>query len=190
MIKQFLKLLLLLTSLHVFSQTPCDYSTNVVDSIGKYKSTKEYIVHERVFGGNSSYLFFSLVSTDDTPSLNIQYIQKSKDFIKAICFDKTSKLFIQLINGKIITLVHLDQENCGTSVRDEKGFNNRISSGVFLFTKGSLEDLKTSTISFIRIKSITETQDFIFKKEFVSEMDGKTYRPESYFLDTLHCISD
>jgi hypothetical protein len=84
----------------------------------------------------------------------------------------------------------MDQENCGTSVRDEKGFNNRISSGIFMFIKGSFEDLKSSPISFIRIKSVTETQDYIFKKEFVSEMDGKTYTPETYFMDTLHCITD
>ena len=172
------------------AQKPCDYSTNVTDSIGKYKSTRDYIVHERNFGNTSSYLFFSLVLTDQTPTLNIQMIQKSKDFIKATCFDKNSRLFVQLLNGKIITLIAMDQENCGTSIRDEKGFNNRISSVVFMFMKNSFEDLKSSPISYIRIKSLTETQDYIFKKEFVSEMDGKTYSPENYFLDTLHCITD
>ena len=80
------------------AQKPCDYSTNVTDSIGKYKSTRDYIVHERNFGNTSSYLFFSLVLTDQTPTLNIQMIQKSKDFIKATCFDKNSRLFVQLLN--------------------------------------------------------------------------------------------
>ena len=188
--KQVLLFFVLIFNLNSFAQQPCDYSTNVTDSIGSYKSTKDYIVHERNFGGKSSYLFFSLVLTDKTPTLTIQSIQKSKDFIKATCFDKNSKIFVQLINGKIITLLQMDQENCGTSVRDEKGFNNRISSGIFMFMKGSFEDLKSSPISFIRIKSVTETQDYIFKKEFVSEMDGKTYTPETYFMDTLHCITD
>ena len=46
----------------------------------------------------------------------ISCCQKSKDFLKANCFDKNSKLFLQLDNGKIITLLHLDQESCGTMV--------------------------------------------------------------------------
>src|SRR6187431_2152443 len=69
----------------------CDYATDVTDSIGTYKSTKEYLVSEKVFGGNSSYIFYSLALTDGLPTLNLQLIQKSKDFMKANCFDKNSK---------------------------------------------------------------------------------------------------
>jgi hypothetical protein len=63
--------------------------------------------------------------------------------MKANCFDKNSKLILQLNNGKIITLIHIDQENCGTMIRDDKGFDNRITSGIFMFMKESFEDLKT-----------------------------------------------
>ena len=45
---------------NLFAQTPCDYSSNVNDSIGTYKSTKEYLMSEKVFAGNSSYIFYSL----------------------------------------------------------------------------------------------------------------------------------
>jgi hypothetical protein len=172
----------------LFAQKPCEYSSNVIDSIGTYKSTKEYLISEKVFGGNSNYLFYSLVLTDGLPTLNVQFIQKSKDFIKANCFDKNSKIFLQLQNGKIVTLIHIDQENCGNLIRDDKGFDNRVKTGIFMFTKDNYEDLKTSPLSLMRIKYFTDTEDYIFKKEFTAELDGKIYKPESYFIENIRCI--
>ena len=87
------------------------------------------MIYERNFAGNTSYIFYSLALTDGLPTLNVQFIQKSKDFMKANCFDKNSKLFLQLDNGKIITLLHIDQENCGTMIRDDKGYDNRVLTG-------------------------------------------------------------
>jgi hypothetical protein len=175
-------------SLNLFAQKPCEYSTNVTDSIGTYKSTKEYLISEKVFGGNSNYIFYSLILTDGLPTLNVQFIQKSKDFLKASCFDKNSKIFLQLQNGKIVTLMHIDQENCGTMLRDDKGFDNRVKLGIFMFMKDNYEDLKTSPVSLMRIKSLTDTEDYVFKKEFTAELDGKVYRPETYFIDNIRCV--
>ena len=186
--KYVITLTLLLFSLHIIAQKSCDYSTNVTDSIGTYKSTKEYMISEKNFAGNSSYIFYSLALTDGLPTLNIQSIQKSKDFLKANCFDKNSKLFLQLNNGKIITLVHIDQENCGTMIRDDKGFDNRVNSGIFMFMKDSFEELKKSPVSMMRIKYLTDTEDYILKKEFKSELNNETYYPETYFIDYLKCI--
>jgi hypothetical protein len=42
-----------------FAQKPCEYSTNVSDSIGDYKSTREYMISEKKFAGNSEYIFFT-----------------------------------------------------------------------------------------------------------------------------------
>lgn len=186
--KYIITITLLFFSLNIFAQKPCDYSTNVNDSIGTYKSTKEYIVNEKIFGGNSSYIFYSLALTDGLPTLTVQLIQKSKGFIKANCFDKNSKLFLQLNNGKIITLIHIDQENCGTMIRDEKGFDNRVNSGIFMFMKDSFQDLKSSPVSMMRIKYLTDTEDYVFKKEFKSELTNEIYNPENYFIDNLKCI--
>ena len=188
--KQLLFSIIVLINFSVFAQKPCDYSVNVKDSIGTYKETKSSIVHEHVFGGTSNYVFFSLALTDDLPTLTVQILQKSKDFIKVNCFDKNSKLFIQLDNGKIITMIATNQENCGAPVKDDFGFNNRILSGAFMFLKGTMEDLRLSPVSSMRIKFTTESLDYIFKKEFVSEMDGKTYAPGSYFIDYLPCIAN
>lgn len=177
-------------SLTAFAQKPCDYSVNVVDSIGQYRVTKDYLVYEKNFAGNSSYIFHSIAVSDGVPTLNVQFIEKSYDFIKAKCLDKNSKIYLQLENGKIVTLLHIDSESCGSMVRDDNGFNNRLMTGYFLFKKDDFEFLKTSPISFIRIKYATETVDYIFKKTLTAELDGKIYAPSNYFIDYFHCIGD
>ena len=175
--------------LTAFAQKDCDYSTNVVDTIGSYKATKDYLVHERVFAGNATYIFFSLINADETPYLKVQTINKSTDFIKAICFDANSKIYLQLVNGKIVTLVNTETETCGTMVRlEEENKYTRILTGDFMFLKGSFEDLKSSPVSLMRIKSVTDTQDYIFKKELVSELMKQSYYPENYFMDYIKCV--
>ncbi len=188
--KQLLLTALFFLSLSTFAQTPCDYGTNVTDSIGTYKITKEYLVSEKVFAGTSSYIFYTLSLTDGLPTLNVQMIQKSKGFIKANCFNKNSKLYLQLNNGKVITLVHTELEYCGSMIRDENGFDNRVIVGNFMFMKGTMEDLKSSPLSLMRIKFLSETEDYIIKKELVSELNGKTYQPETFFINNLRCIQD
>ena len=185
--KRFTLLLLLLSQLG-FSQMDCVYSTNVTDSLGTYKSTNGYIIHEKIFGGSSNYMFFSLVKSDGTPSLTLQMIEKSNQFIKAYCFDKNSKIHFQLENGKVVTLLHIDSEDCGTSLRDEKGLNKRISTGYFLFMKDSYAELKNSPISLMRVKYTTEMIDYIVRKELKSELDSKIYRPSQYFMEYLKCV--
>jgi hypothetical protein len=175
-------------SFNIFAQKPCEYATNVTDSIGTYKSTKEYLISEKVFGGNSNYIFYSLALTDGIPTLTVQLIQKSKDFMKANCFDKNSKLFLQLQNGKIVTLTHIDQESCGSLIRDGNGFDNRVKSGVFMFLKDNYDELKKSPLSLMRIKYLTDVEDIIIKKEFTAELDGKLYLPDTYFIDNLRCV--
>jgi len=186
--KKAVLLIVFLISSTLFAQKPCEYSANVTDSIGTYKSTKEYMIYEKNFAGNKNYIFYSLTLTDGTPTLNINFIQKSKEFLKANCFDKNSKLFLQLNNGKIITLLHIDQENCGTQIRDEKGFDNRVLTGTFMFMKGSFEELKSSPVNMMRIKYLTDIEDYVIKKEFQSELNNQVYQPETYFVNYLHCI--
>jgi len=188
--KNLLLLVLFLYSLNTVAQKPCEFSVNVKDSIGTYKETKSAIVHEFVFGNTSKHIFFALTSTDDMPSLSVLIIQKSKDFLKVNCFDKNSRIYLQLENNKIITLIASEQVNCGTPVSDDLGFNNRILSGNFFFVKGTIDDLKTSPVSSMRIKFSTESLDFIIKKQLVSEMDQQTYFPSSYFIDFLSCVID
>lgn len=188
--KYIITLAFLFINFNIFAQKPCDYSVNVTDSIGTYKSTKEYMICEKNFAGNSSYIFFSLALTDGMPTLSLQMIQKSKGFLKANCFDKNSKLFLQLNNGKIITLLNMNQEDCGTMIRDDKGFDNRVITANFMFTKGSFEELKSSPLSFLRINYLTDIEDYIVKKEFTSELNSIKYEPESYFINYLNCVEN
>jgi len=186
--KQLITLTFFLLTLTLFAQKPCEYSTNVTDSIGTYKITNEYLMSEKNFGGSFSYVFFSLAQTDGLPTLNLQLIQKSKDFIKANCFDKNSKVFLQLQNGKIVTLMHIDQENCGTLIRDDKGFDNRVNTGIFVFMKDSYDELKKSPVYIMRIKYLTNTEDYIVRNELTSEMNGKVYKPDTYFMENIRCV--
>lgn len=186
--KYIITIALFFINLFIFAQKPCEYSVNVTDSLGSYKSTKEYMISEKNFAGNSSYIFYSLALTDGLPTLNMQMIQKSKEFMKANCFDKNSKLYLQLNNGKIIPLIHIDQENCGSMIRDDKGYDNRIIAGTFMFTKENYEDLKNYPVSLMRIKYLTDTEDYVIKKEFKSELNNEVYQPETYFINNLRCI--
>jgi hypothetical protein len=185
--KQLITLTFFLLTFTTFAQKPCEYSTNVTDSIGTYKITNEYLMSEKNFGGSFSYVFFSLAKTDGLPTLNLQLIQKSKDFIKANCFDKNSKVFLQLQNGKIVTLMHIDQESCGTLIHD-KGFDNRVNTGIFVFMKDSYDELKKSPVYIMRIKYLTTTEDYIVKSELTSEMNGKVYKPDTYFIENIRCV--
>ncbi len=180
--------LLFFITYSVVSQKPCDFTTDVSDSIGTYKSTKEYLVYEKNFAGKSSYIFNTIVITDGVPSVNVQFLEKSFDFIKARCLDKNSRIYLQLNNGKIVTLMHIDQDNCGTMIRDEKGLNNRIMTGYFLFMKDNYEPLKESPVSFMRVKFGSDTEDYIYKTELISELVNETFKPENYFLDYFHCL--
>jgi hypothetical protein len=186
--KHLIAITLFFISFTSFAQKPCEFNIDVTDSIGTYKSTKEYIICEENFAGNTSYIFFSLALTDGLPTLNVQMLQKSKGFLKANCFDKNSKLFLQLNNGKIITLIHIDEENCGSLIRDDKNFDNRVITGSFMFMKDSFEELKNSPVSLMRIKYLTDTEDYVIKKEFTSELNNVVYQPEKFFINTIQCI--
>ena len=186
--KKIIALSLFLVNTIVLAQKPCDYTTNISDSIGTYKALKDNLMYEKKFAGNSQYIFFTLESTNGTPSLNINLIRKSKEFLSANCFDANSKIFLQLNNGKIVSLVFGGNENCGSLIRDENGFDNRLLTGKFLFLKGSIEDLKSAPINLLRIKYLSEVEDYVMKKELLSELNGISYQPETYFMNQLHCI--
>lgn len=180
---------ILILPLATFSQKFCDFSMNVTDSLGTYKATKDYLVHERNFGGKENYIFLSLINENGTPYLKLQTVQKSPDVIKVNCLDATSKIYFQLTNGKIVTMIHNNEENCGTMIRIEsENKYSRVNSGNFLFLKGSFEDLKSAPISIMRIKYGIDTFDYVLVKEFKSELTNESYFPENYFIDYLNCV--
>lgn len=184
----FLALLLGMT-LTLTAQEECQYSVNDTTAGQELKTTSEYLMYEKVFAGTSQFVFFSLTMSQGVPLLNFQLLAKSKEFPKAYCLDNASKIYLQLASGKIITLISATEDQCSGLMFDEKEKNNiRILTGTFLFTKGSLDDLEKSPISFIRVKYATEMMDYSIKKELQSETMGKKYLPDTYFMNTLKCI--
>lgn len=184
-------LLTLLLSFPLFSnaQEDCKYSIVSGENGQELKSTTEYLMHEKVFGGTSQFVFFSLTNSEGVPILNFQLLAKSKEFPKVYCLDKASKIYLQLMNGKVITLISATEDQCSGLIYDSSEKNNlRVLSGSFLFTVGSMEDLEKSPISFIRVKYVNETVDYPVRKELKSESIEGTYFPEAYFINNLKCI--
>ncbi|MEO0046260.1 MAG: hypothetical protein RL705_1451 [Bacteroidota bacterium] len=186
---KFLVLMLLL-NLTAFAQKPCEIDNDIKDSLGTFKSTKQYIIFERSFAGNATDIFFSLYNNNGVLGLDVQILQSSEDFIKALCFDTNSKIYLQLNNGKIVTLLYTEADNCGNLLRDDKNRNNRVITGSFVFSKENYSYLKTSPVTYMRIKLAGETIDYPYRTAFVSEMDKKVYEPETYFIDYLHCVDN
>ncbi|HNP33308.1 MAG TPA: hypothetical protein PKN96_08450 [Flavobacterium sp.] len=179
----------LLININAFAQKPCEIATNVTDSLGTYKALKQAVIYERHTESNID-IFFALCSNNGVLGIETQILQQSNDFIKANCFDSSSRIFLQLNNGKIVTLIYAGEDTCGAYVHTEEKGNNRVTTGLFVFSKENYEDLKVSPVTFMRVKFATETIDYPFKTELVSELDKNTYQPENYFIDYLKCIEN
>ena len=181
--------LLLFIQFISFAQKPCELATNINDSIGTYKETKGCLVYEKVFGNSSQLIFLSLASENDTPLLKIQVIQKSKDFITPKCLDAASKLFFQLSNGKVYSLIYADEGKCDNLIyNQEEKENNRFLDATFFFMKNDFEDLKKYSISLMKINYSSGAIDYVLPKEIISEKLGTTFRPEDFFKDNYGCL--
>lgn len=186
--KNIIILLFFLFSALIVAQKPCDYSLNFTDSLGTYKSTKDYLIHERNIGV-ASYIFLSLINANGTPYLKLQTIQKSSDLIKVNCLDTNSTITFQLTNGKTVMLQYADTENCGTMIRLEpEDKYSRVNSGNFIFPRGSLEDLKTAAVSIMIVKYGIDAIEYVLVKELKSDLNTESYFPENYFLNYLNCV--
>lgn len=186
--KKFLQLALLALTFTASAQEPCEHT--IITSGGKeYKSTKDYVVYEKVFGTTSTFVFFSMSLPEGIPVLNFQLLAKSQEFPKAYCLDKSSRIYLQLENGKVVTLISALDENCANLIYDNESKNNiRVLSGSFLFTKGSIEELEKSPVTMMRVKYSTETVDYPVRKELTSETNNTKYFPEMYFKNHLKCL--
>ena len=57
-----------------------------------------------------------------------------------------------------------------------------------MFMKDNFEELKKSPVEIMRIKYLTTTEDYIVKKELTSELNGKVYKPNTYFMENIRCV--
>ena len=167
----------------------CIYEVEEKTDSTSLKILPEVLIDEKIFGHTNEYLFFSLLNIDGVPMLKLQLLQKSKDFIPTKCINKTSKIIVQLKNGKIVSLIANLDENCSVLNYDEKENNNlRILTGYFFFGITNYEELKNSPIILMRIQLAGDTTDYVLKSELNSEtLKTKSY-PDRYFMDYLKCV--
>ncbi len=183
-----LTLFLLLQS-NFYAQKPCEYSVNVKDSLGTLKETKSCLVYEKVFGNKAQLIFLTLISDNKTPILGVQVIQKSVDFIAPKCIDKDSKVYFQLSNGKIYTLINTSENECDNLIyNSEEKQNNRFLSAKFYFRKDDYEAIKKYPIVMMRIKYAAETEDYILPKQLISEKVEGIFEPEDFFINNYSCL--
>lgn len=187
--KNFLSLLLLLTLSVQAQKKDCIYDVEEKTDSTSLRVLPNVLMHEKIFGNTNEYLFFALLNDNGTPMLSIQQLQKSKDFIKTNCIAKNSKIVLQLMNGKIITLISSNEESCSALSYDSNEKNNiRILTGYFYFTKNNYEELKNSPVTLMRIQFAGETKDYVLKGELNSETLKTTSKPDIFFMQFLKCV--
>ncbi|MNL53194.1 hypothetical protein D3C87_1764240 [compost metagenome] len=54
--------------------------------------------------------------------------------------------------------------------------------------KDSYDELKKSPVNIMRIKYLTTTEDYIVRSELTSGMNGKVYKPDTYFIENIRCV--
>lgn len=167
----------------------CIYEVEKKTDSTSLKVLPEVLIDEKIFGNTNEYLFFSLLNTDGVPMLELQLLQKSKDFIPTKCINKTSKIILQLKNGKIVSLLANLEESCSVLNYDEKEKNNiRVLTGYFFFGKTNYEELKNSPIMLMRIQFSGDSKDYVLKSELNSETLKTKSNPDRIFIDYIKCI--
>lgn len=152
------------------------------------KKTKEYLMEERHFGNRKEVLNFSLVNDNGTLFLYFQLIEANSELIPVKCFDSKSKIFVQLQNGKIITLISTSDICSQLVMIPDSNQYTRVLSQYFMFAKTNFEELKNSPISMIRVQYGSERKDYVPKKSLISEFTKLEYSPENFFLNNLKSI--
>lgn len=167
----------------------CQYEMEEKTDSTSLKVLKEVLIDEKIFGNTNEYLFFSLLNNNGVPMLELQLLQKSKDFIPTKCINPSSKIILQLKNGKIITLIATSDESCSVLNFDEKEKNNiRVLTGYFFFGKTNYEELKNSPIMLMRIQYAGDSKDYVLKSEFSSETLQTKSKPDVFFMNNIKCI--
>ncbi|MGL4583486.1 MAG: hypothetical protein ACRCVU_10950 [Flavobacterium sp.] len=184
-----LLMLLSFTSVVTAQTKKCSIDYEEVNDSINFKKTNNILVYEFDRVSATSSLFFSLISNNGVPFLNIQYLQKSPDFIPINCLAKKSIISIKLVNGTTISGHYIDQEACDTYTYDNIGKKNiRILDANFYIKKEHLKLLKESPISIIQIRFAGSTELFNIHNELKSTIVDVKTQPTNFFIDNIPCI--
>ncbi|CAM3875304.1 MULTISPECIES: hypothetical protein [Flavobacterium] len=187
--KKIVLLFILIPLFHVAQTKDCIYDLEEKTDSTLIKVLPKKLMYERVFGDSKEFIQFGLMNNNGVPTLIYQLIQKSTDFIPTNCLNKSSRIIIQLDNGKIISLLSINEALCSTLTYDEVDKSNiRILTSYFVFSKTNYDELKKSPISIIRIQYSNGGKDYVIEKEIQSELLKATFRPNQFFIEDLPCI--
>lgn len=167
----------------------CLYEVEEKTDSTSLKIQKEVLMDEKIFGNTNEYLFFSLLNNNGVPMMELQLLQKSKDFIPTKCINPSSKIILQLKSGKIVTLIANTEESCSVLNYDGKEKNNiRVLTGYFYFGQTNYDELKNSPIVLMRIQFSGESKDYVVKSELASETLQTKSNHDVFFMNNIHCI--
>lgn len=191
-----MKKLTLLLLLALFSATlsvaqtkNCSIDYEEVSDSLTLKKTNNVLVYEFDRVSATSSLFFSLLTTNGHPFLNIQYLQKSPDFIPITCVARKSIVSIKLVNGTTVSAHYIDEDICDTYTYDNTTNKNiRILDANFYIKKEHLKLLKEAPISMIQIRFAGSTELFIIQNELKSTIVDVKTQPTQFFMDNIPCI--
>lgn len=187
--KKILALFLLLTVYTNAQTKDCVYDMQEKTDSTSLKALPQKLMNEKIFGNNKEFIFFSLINNNGVPLLSFQQLQKNNDFIPTSCLSKSSKIVLQLMNGKIVTLLHAYDDICSElNYNSDEKSNIRILTTYFYFSKFNYEELKNSPVSLMRIQFPGETKDYVMKNELISETLATKSNPANYFIDYLKCV--
>jgi hypothetical protein len=170
----------------------CVYFQNYKNDFETYKSTKLYLVFLRSFSGNFERIYFTLAKKNEIPYLNIDLIYKGTDeeYGENICFGEKSKLLIKLKDGKTVSLLHIETEDCYKNVVNGVRDVSRNLSGSFRFLQEDIETLKNSPLETMQIVFENEKKEYAFQINAYSEVENKTFEPQTYFQNYMNCIEN
>lgn len=187
--KQLLGLFLYFSPLLLIGQnTPCDLDYEIQNDSVQVKRYHQTLIYELDMGKNGESLFANLIEIGDTPLLEIQYIQKSTDFIPLLCFDRRSMLSIQLLNGTVVSLRHFNTDICSNFIYDKDQKNIRVINSYFKLEPKDFDILKASKISMIRIRFLTDIKTYSIKNELYSNSHATSFEPALFFQKSIPCL--
>lgn len=187
--KKILLALFLLTISNGWSQE-CDYKANLDSEVIKLKLTKEYLMWFKNIGAMTEYIEFSLANRDSLRFLNVTLSRiDNKVESDSVCFNMTTRMYLQVSNSKIAVLPYFDIEQCSKIVDfEETKEQMRSISASFLITETAANILKESPLSFLRISNNGEDKDYVIRKAILDPKFGIESYPENYFVNQLHCV--
>lgn len=169
----------------------CELDFEVSNDSVQLKRFKEQLLYEMDMGKKRESLFFSLIESEGIPLLEVQYLQRSPDFIPTQCFNNKSLVSIQLLNGQVVSLRHVAEETCSTLVYDAPEKTNiRILSTYFRILDNDVDKLMESPVSLLQIRFSLEQKTFVIKNELASSIVNQSYRPARFFQENLDCLKD